>query len=152
MKRKLSLISFLLFSILLKAQDYQISFGVSGSDEIPDSVNIRNLDQSTELDLPGSDILHLVGEITGTGETYQVTSGLKVYPNPFQELTFVEIFSPSAGTIHLTLSDITGKLLERQSYQIQSGLLTFIVSGLGKGMYILQVTGQDTDPVRSEAL
>jgi len=134
-----------LISLFLKAQDYQITFGVSGSDEMPDSVNVENQNQNKELDLLGGDVLHLVGRVTGVDGSILSAPDLKVYPNPFKGNTNVELYCPQTGVVQLTLTDLTGKLIEKQSYQVQRGLLSFGVSGLGKGMYILKVKCKEID-------
>ena len=134
-----------MISLFLKAQDYQITFGVSGSDEMPDSVNVENQNQNKELDLLGGDVLHLVGRVTGVDGSILSAPDLKVYPNPFKGNTNVELYCPQTGVVQLTLTDLTGKLIEKQSYQVQRGLLSFGVSGLGKGMYILKVKCKEID-------
>ncbi|MCS7029241.1 MAG: T9SS type A sorting domain-containing protein [Bacteroidia bacterium] len=61
---------------------------------------------------------------------------LKAYPNPAVEHVTVEI--PS-GTYQLTLNDMLGKTITQSSVIVNGGVITFNISNVPQGMYILRL-------------
>ena len=84
MKKATFLFILLFTTVLIKAQDYQISFTGSGQSTNVDSVFVENLTQGTTLELLGSDILHLV-QTVGITSKPATNEDLQIFPNPMNE-------------------------------------------------------------------
>ena len=143
MIKKILLFGFLYPALFLAAQDYYISFGVSGSTDLPVSVKATNLDQNVTFNLAGDYTLHLVEEVVGAEVLFALEKDIKVYPNPFKNYTMVEFYSPNSGFIQVAVSDISGRIVEKQEVQILQGINTIGVSSLSVGTYIIMIHGQD---------
>ena len=132
------LIILILLIIKSEAQNYQISFNGSGATTTVSSVQVQNLTKGTSLTLNGTDILHL----TGTAGVDQLTSeekSIRIYPNPTTTNSNIEFELSNAELITIELYDITGKRILSNQNNLQTGLYTFIVSGLNSGIYTLTI-------------
>lgn len=66
--------------------------------------------------------------------------GVKVYPNPANDLLKIELSSSLNGA-NLTLTDLSGRVLHQQT--IGNGLVhELTLTGLAKGVYLMQITNQ----------
>ena len=111
------------------AQDYLISFAENGSAKSLTSVRVENLAKGTDLMLNGSDVLHLVGNLTtGIGDNNE-KSGMKIYPNPMIESSVIEIHPPHAGDAIVTIYDISGRELSRNRSYLDNSTQEFNISG-----------------------
>lgn len=70
----------------------------------------------------------------GTEDLFS-TDKIRIYPNPAQELVTVEL--PATEFAQANLLDITGRIIAKQ--QTASGIATFNLASLEKGIYIIQV-------------
>lgn len=88
-----------------------------------------------------------IGTATFTQQLIQPSSinfnrieGVKVYPNPANDLLKIELSSSLNGA-NLTLTDISGRVLHQQT--IGNGLVhELTLTGLAKGVYLMQITNQ----------
>ncbi len=139
MKKSTITIFLVLVFLKLQAQDYLISFAGTGGSTTVDSVQVKNLTQNTSLTLNGTDVLHLMGEVGIDQAFAQYNPGLRIYPNPMNERSFVEFEATSSGIAVIELRDITGKLTGRIQCTLSSGSHTFALSGIGSGAYTLSI-------------
>jgi uncharacterized protein (TIGR02145 family) len=129
------------YTLQANAQDYLITFEGNGAAKSLSSVRVENLAKGTDLILNGSDVLHLVGNITtGIGDNNQI-SGMKIYPNPMIESSIIEIYPPVAGDAIVTIYDISGRQLSQNRSYLDNSAQEFNISGLGKGLYLINVRG-----------
>lgn len=123
---------------ILSAQDYEISFTAEGESSTIDSILVENITQGTSLSMPGSSVLHLIGnldaEIYKSGETK-----LSIYPNPMFEETKIRFNNPVSGDVSIKIYDIIGRLVISNFQELLHGEHIFKLSGLGQGTYILQI-------------
>jgi hypothetical protein len=75
------------------------------------------------------------------------------FPNPFTDHIQVEFVLAEAGTAHLELFDLAGRLVAEKYFDGQSGVNTCLVSGIdnahAKGMYLLKLTANGTTLTQS---
>jgi len=121
---------------LLQAQDYEVSFAIEGWTDLPDSVLVENLDQGINLMLNGDDILFL-DNITGVWDNQIPESKLNVFPNPMVNNATIEFYNPQQGDIQMMITDITGRTIAQYSNNLPAGQLSFSVSGLANGIYLI---------------
>lgn len=78
--------------------------------------------------------------ITGTGISSFGTSSLNIYPNPTSQSISVT-FNRSGGTYLVSLTDITGKILQSEEFSNADNILEFDLENYSNGIYILKVSG-----------
>ena len=130
---KLFILLFTIISVQLSAQDYKIYFAILDSDEVPDSLHVKNIDQNTNLTLKGNDVLHLVNALTSTRD-------LHIYPNPMQQTTTIEFYNTQKGNVNISIVDILGRKLVQNSRVLSEGNCVYKLSGLGMGTFIVSVS------------
>ena len=129
------------YTLQVNAQDYLITFEENGTAKSLSNVRVENMTKGTDLILNGSDVLHLVGDLTtGIGDNNQ-KSGMKIYPNPMIESSIIEIYPPRSGDAIVTIYDISGRQLSQNRSYLDNSTQEFNISGLGKGLYIINVRG-----------
>lgn len=134
----LLLIAFCQADIL--AQDYQISFAGSGAATTVTSVKVENLTQGTNLEMDGTNILHLVNSITGINEvTSNEDRKITFSPNPMNEFTRMQFFLPEDGEVFIGLFDIEGRCLFHTENYLSKGLQTYNIQGIETGFYMITV-------------
>jgi uncharacterized protein (TIGR02145 family) len=126
----------------LNAQNYHITFAGTGESEIVSTVKVENLTAGTSLIINGSDILHLTSIITGISSTEEKKSSeLKIYPNPMTDNSTLEIFPPVSGDAVIMVCDMVGKQLAQIQSYLENSTQNFILSGINKGFYLINVKG-----------
>ena len=126
-------------TVSIKAQNYQISFSGSGESTVVDNVLVENLTQGTSVELPGSEILNLVGTLR-TNSYSNIEKGFKIYPNPMQQEAFLEFYNESDDDVRLEIFSIEGKLISSKSEHVYPGKNVFDIKGLSSGVYIVKLT------------
>ena len=88
-------------------------------------------------------------DCSSTGISTALNShSLQAFPNPASDILFVRHGFQDAGTVHIALYYMTGKrVLERSIETEGNPQFHMDVSGLKKGLYILQLRNQDTHAV-----
>ncbi len=68
-------------------------------------------------------------------------SSLKVYPNPANDKVTIEYSSEQTGTYTLQLSDLKGRILQKNYRNNLKGItkITFDLSAYSKGIYVLEL-------------
>jgi uncharacterized protein (TIGR02145 family) len=139
LKKHLIIIFSLLAILKTQAQDYLISFAGSGASTTVDSVQVQNLTQGTGLTLNGTDFLYLMGVVGINSVNNDNNNMLNIFPNPSSDASFIEFEAISPGIVYINLQDITGKQLILNENNLQLGVHTFTLSGLGSGVYTLSI-------------
>ncbi len=133
-----------IISVQLSAQDYKIYFAILGSNEVPDSVQVTNIDQNTNLTLKGDEVLHLVKTLTAIDNIQALTSNLHIYPNPMQQTTTIEFYNTQKGNVDIRIFDIAGRKLVQNSKVLSAGNCVYKLSDLGMGTYIINISTNAT--------
>lgn len=127
-------------STVIGAQDYQLSFEVSGGNVTTiDSVFVHNINQGHSITIRGNDILHLLASTTGISELCTPGNHLEIYPNPISDKATVIFQNNNQGPIKLSLLNLEGKVIARKSLFQSAGTSIAEVGGLPAGVYILQI-------------
>ncbi|MDR2962842.1 MAG: T9SS type A sorting domain-containing protein [Bacteroidales bacterium] len=73
-------------------------------------------------------------------------NGISVYPNPFIDKIFVHITSAESEQVQITLSDLIGRQVLKETRSVEGGTNRLEINGaaLGTGIYILQVITNET--------
>lgn len=87
---------------------------------------------------------------TSISTTNGLTS-LNLYPNPATNKVQVELPQNASGEIHVTVSDITGKVVYQQ-HQSHTQPLIFSVADWSRGFYLVQVTGNNWRAIQKLAV
>jgi uncharacterized protein (TIGR02145 family) len=124
------------------AQDYLISFEGTGVVKDLANVKVENLTKGTSLILTGSDVLHLTEMLNGGINDNTIKPGIKIYPNPMIESSVIEINPPIPGNAMVRVFDISGRLVSQNQSYFNNSTQEFTLSGLGKGLYIVDVRGE----------
>lgn len=129
-----------LLSTVIGAQDYQISFAILDDNEtLVDSVVVHNIEQDNIITLRGNDILHLVASTTGISNLNTLNGKVEVYPNPFSKRATIVFQNAKQGLVQLSLFDMTGKIVAKNSLFQSAGKTIVEVSGLPAGAYVIQI-------------
>ncbi|MCS7073760.1 MAG: T9SS type A sorting domain-containing protein, partial [Bacteroidia bacterium] len=89
--------------------------------------------------------------VTSQTQSLNLSSQLKLYPNPASEWLELEIWD-FQGTIHFEMFDITGRNTEIQSeWEIQPGLIRkqIPVSTLSTGVYAVKILAKNGHSLQS---
>jgi uncharacterized protein (TIGR02145 family) len=140
--RKLLLLISIFCVLKANAQNYIILFAGTGLSASVSTVKVENLTAGTFLTLSGSDVLRLTSA-TGinTIETDK-SAELKIYPNPMTDNSILQVFPPFTGDAVISVIDITGKTIAHHQSYLENLRQDFILSGFGKGFYIINVKGK----------
>jgi uncharacterized protein (TIGR02145 family) len=143
MMRKLLFFTALFFVLQANAQDYLISFEGTGDVKNLSYVGVDNLAKGTSLILSGSDVLHLLEIIPAATVDDRLIPGIKIYPNPMIESSVIEIYPPVPGNAIVTIYDLSGRQVSRLKSYFDNSVQEFKLSGPGKGLYIVNVRGDN---------
>jgi len=123
----------------LLAQDYRIYFEGTGATTNVDSVRVENLTQGTEIEMKGSEVLHLMSvtgiEKTTVNEKREIT----FYPNPVTDYAHMRFFLPAPGEIVITLNDLSGRDIFNKRYRLSAGQHNFGIRNIEQGTYIAMI-------------
>jgi uncharacterized protein (TIGR02145 family) len=141
MKNFIKLSCFLYISTVLQAngQEYLINFAGSGASV--SSVNVENLTKGSTLTLNGSDFLNLTIATGVNSVNDGKSSDLTIYPNPMNNNSVLQVYSPVSGNAIIAVIDMTGRLLTQVQTKMDKGLQEFHLSGLKSGSYLISVMG-----------
>ncbi len=143
MKKLSFLLSIILITIsFANAQDYQISFAAEGDATNVETVEVQNLTQETNLTLNGSDILHLVSEISSTNELIVQNEKINIFPNPMQHISTINILAENQGLYSIEIFNIEGKKVISKTLNLEKGCHNFKISGLQSGIYLVNMCSE----------
>ena len=130
-------------SLIARAQTYEISFAAKGAGLTVDSVIVENLTQGIEESLGGNDILSLTVTIGINEQETDRDHRLLVFPNPMSGACQVIFEMGVSDMANIELIDITGKRIWFSHEKLASGMHSFRIDGLGKGLYILKISADE---------
>jgi uncharacterized protein (TIGR02145 family) len=125
----------------LQAQDYLISFTGSGNSTTVATIKVENLTKGTSLTMNGSDVLHLMGVVTGI-ETVKDNEAGKIgfYPNPMKDYSRMQFFLPEPGKTLITLYDLSGRKIVQIQDLLPNGQHTYGIQGVEEGIYFVKIS------------
>ncbi len=135
MKTKFLLILLILAYMKLPGQN----FFVIDFEGNPDSVYVENLTQGINLNMQGTDVLHLRLSGTSIMETDHKTQLLSIYPNPMDQSCNFHFENTGKGMVFIHLYRANGGLVYEYSNMLPRGLQQFKLSGLSAGFYLLNI-------------
>jgi uncharacterized protein (TIGR02145 family) len=141
--KKLLLIIIVTYSLTSNAQNYLISFTGTGASSTLSTVKIENLTKDISLTINGSDILHLTATTNDNSVKDNLSSDLKIYPNPMTDNSILEIYPPDAGNAVISVLDMTGKQISRLNSNLENVRQDFRLSGIKSGFYVITVKGNN---------
>ena len=140
--KKLLLSGLAIIAVLsLKAQNYQVTFTGTGAALTVTTVTVENLTKGTSLSLAGTDILNLT-LATGVNSPEQNQSKVKIFPNPMNDFTTLEVLPPLDCDAVIVISEITGKPVAQKQVHLENTRQSFNLSGLKNGLYLVEVRGK----------
>ncbi|MBS1584262.1 MAG: T9SS type A sorting domain-containing protein [Bacteroidetes bacterium] len=89
--------------------------------------------------------VHVNYSVVGVAQQ-MLSSGIMVYPNPATDMISLRISLQQPGTIEVVLTDYTGRILEKNNYQVNSGTTTqtLKISQYTNGNYFLKIKAGNT--------
>lgn len=148
MKKYLIIIAILVFpTTFLHSQTISLTF--TGNETCSyvafDSVKISNLNYNcdTVLHYPDTVLFLQVSNIDNFKISNDNFSLSQNYPNPFQEITKIDINVSEENYFLLVLFDISGKILASYDKNLEKGLHRFEITGQNSGVYFLTVKSQN---------
>jgi len=142
MKKLNLLISLLIATISLNAQDYLISFGGSGASTQVSTVKVENLTQGKSVTLNGTEILHLMKVITGITPVSDDKTEFQIYPNPTNGKSTIDFVATASGKVNIELFDIKGKRIATVQNNLKSETHSYQISNLQRGIYTVRISSQ----------
>lgn len=141
--KKLLFLTAVLCVLKVNAQDWLITFEATGATTSLATVQVENLTAGTSLTLNGSDILHLT-VLTGINSIGSAQSSkIKIYPNPMNGNSVLQISPPVAGESIISVVDMAGKLVYKIPVYLENQTQEFTFSGLKSGFYLISVKGSN---------
>jgi hypothetical protein len=125
----------------LNAQNWLINFTGSGASTSVTTVKVENLMSGATLTLSGSDTLRLSITTAVNSIMYDQSSELRIYPNPMNDYSTLEIFPPVAGDAVITVSETSGKRVAEAKNYLENLRHIFKISGLRTGIYVVNIMG-----------
>jgi uncharacterized protein (TIGR02145 family) len=121
------------------SQNYQISFAADGDVSNVETVEVYNLTQGTNLVVNGTDILHLVDEISSIHELSESNSNVEIYPNPMEFNGTIKFSVSNPSECIIKVLNVEGKTQIEENIHLESGTHTFDLNGLQVGVYFVDV-------------
>ena len=123
------------------AQNYLISFTGTGASGIIDSVKVENLTSGETLSLNVDENLRLLGPLGLPDVENEQSLKIKIYPNPMEGNSVIEISPPVEGDAIISVWDLTGKVLTHYQGHLDLSKQEFSLSGIKNGLHIINVQG-----------
>jgi uncharacterized protein (TIGR02145 family) len=126
----------------LTAQSYiDINFAEANGVNIQ-TIQVTNLTLGTSVTLQGTDILRLNTSYVGIRSISVADNQLLFYPNPIEQEGFFSFVNPEQGRVEIRLLNLDGKVIHKNSNELDPGKHTFSISGVPNGIHILSVITQ----------
>ncbi len=138
-------------------QTFTQSYTFASGAPAPGNYNLwTNLDNTTAVafvqNMTTREVVQANISSIGVGiEENELARGLKVFPNPTNDLLNVRFDLPAAGNVHMELTNTLGQRVMNIGESFGSGaqLATFDLSGVVPGMYHLTITHGDLRATRT---
>jgi uncharacterized protein (TIGR02145 family) len=141
--KKLLFLLVLFYGLKVNSQNYLISFTGTGASATVSTIKVENLNKGTSLTLSGGDILHLTTPTDINPFEEKQSPDLRIYPNPMNDNSTLEIFPPVAGDAIISVLDIAGKQVARIQSCLENYRQDFKLSGVKTGLYLVNVKGSN---------
>lgn len=91
-----------------------------------------------------------INNIYPTGvQRYNELSGFKVYPNPASNILYLDLpFSSLNSTLSIQITDITGRILLTNDFQLTTNAYPIDISTLSSGLYFIQLISNSGTEVK----
>jgi hypothetical protein len=134
----------ILCALNASGQDYLITFAGTGASTTVSTVKIENLTKGSNLTINGTDVLHLtsIATVLNSIENNQ-SSIMKIYPNPMNDNSTLEIYPPKDGNATISVYEVTGKLIAQTQSFLERSQQEYRLSGLQSGLYLITIKGSD---------
>ncbi len=123
----------------LQGQDIEVS--IMGTEVMVNESNVTGFDITA-----GNGVVHIIDEVlipepTSVNDNNNL-SGVSVYPNPAEELAFVEFNLNNQEQASIRITDLNGKSLFVKNSSIGAGQhrVELPLNGLSKGLYLVEIT------------
>ncbi len=153
-KSKIFTIAAMLGALGAQAQGMSTLNASGGSKEIAGSVYEYSIGEMTLVHTASSPnlmvtqgLLQPMDAPVGIAERILPDNALTVYPNPSQDLLYIQPNLSGTGTLTLTLSDIAGRQISQQSVVLQTGKekQSLSLHAVVSGSYLLKVLFDQND-------
>lgn len=144
--KKLSFLFLMLFLALinLSAQDIVFTFNAKDDSNTIDSIKATKVETGETVFVEGSNTINLSSFTTGTKILPTNTEKISIYPNPFENYTQLMFSSNQNDNIKVSIVNAAGQVVAEKSQNITPGIHQFNISTNNNGLYILNVTGNQT--------
>jgi uncharacterized protein (TIGR02145 family) len=144
--RKLAYLYTLIFllSLNITAQDIIFTFEPKNATNHIDSIKAIKVNLNETAFTENSNTIRMSSFITGTKLFPKNAEGIIVYPNPFENYTQLLFHSNRNDNIKVTLINAAGQVVAATNQNITSGLNQFNISTNKNGLYILNISGNQT--------
>ncbi len=145
MKKVSIFLTLISFTLLISAQNYELSFVGNGASSTVDSVQIVNLSNGNSKSLKGSQVLHLIPAVNTLlkNNVSKATNSLNFFPNPFVESSFFYYESSDESFVTLNVTDISGKRIFNVQQKLGIGIYKFEIKGLNSGLFLVNLKSID---------
>lgn len=142
-------LSFLFLSLYLalaniSAQDIVVTFIPKDASNTIDSIKATKIETGETASVEGSNTINMSSIPTGTNLFPTNPEEISVYPNPFENYTLLEFHSTQNDNIKISLVNASGQAVAEKNQNITFGIHQFNISTSKNGLYILNVTGNQT--------
>jgi len=133
-------------SLNIQAQDYLVTFTGAGASTDVTTVKVENLTQAKQLEINGTDILHLKAVLTDIETINNSKSGkIDIYPNPMKDNARMEFDLSEPGETMITIYDLSGRKIAQKQDLLSNGRHTYGLHGVEQGMYFIKVSSSRFD-------
>lgn len=143
--KKLSYILILVFlSVYSTAQDYKITFSLTGEANEIDSVIVENATKNTSIKLNGNDTLVLTNLATTIHQLEKnISLNLKAYPNPAETFFTLNFQTNQPERIRLRVYELSGREMMNKQFMVHAGIHSSEIRNLPKGIFVVQIHSEN---------
>lgn len=131
----------MLVSFGLQAETYQVGFESVNPDIPIDSVIVTNTNTSESVVLMDGDLLSLISTVGFNNNIIIHEGTLDIFPNPMNEKTLVSFAAKTNGKAVLGVYEVSGREVFKVQRNLNKGINSFELSGLGDGLYFVSAQG-----------
>ena len=144
--KKLSLLFVSIYLSLtnLSAQEIVCTFNPKDASNTIDSIRATNVVTGETAFADGLNSINISSLTTEAALFPTNPVEISVYPNPFENYTRLKYYSNKNDNIKITIVNAAGQVVSENSQNIASGIHQFNISTNNNGLYILNITGNQT--------
>ncbi len=137
MKKTITIFLLISLTSTLYSQEY-LTVDFTANTQL-DSIYIKNTNQNESITISGDDILHLIIENSFVNETQVKEKQITMFPNPSEQISYIQFRNNKPNNSHLKIIDITGQLVFKEDFFLEKGEHLFSLTGLISGTYIISL-------------